>query len=134
MLVVLTRKEETIMPVVDIVIDIPEFNTTKPSEEQLSEWEATLWDKGYLIIPNALPPAAVEHFKRRLEMLPVSHGYSPSSLVRLFEQGMDFVALLENEPIISLMERILGNNLHIIALQGHRMRAGTEAHGWHSDE
>ena len=122
------------MSVVDIVIDIPELNTTKPGEEQLAEWEATLWDKGYLIIPNALSPAAVAHFKQRLETLPVSYGYSQSSLVRLFEQGMDFVALLENEPIISLMERILGNNLHIIALQGHRMRAGTEAHGWHSDE
>ena len=122
------------MSTVDVTIDIPELNATPASEPQLAEWEATLWDKGYLIIPNALPPAAVEHFRHRLETVPVSHGYGLSSLVRLFEQGMDFVSLLENEPIISLMERILGNNLHIIALQGHRMRAGTEAHGWHSDE
>ena len=54
------------MSVVDVVIDIPELNTTKPGEAQLAEWEATLWDKGYLVIPNALPPATIEHFKRRL--------------------------------------------------------------------
>ena len=56
-----SRDKETVMPVVDIVIDIPQFNTTRPGEDQLAEWEATLWDKGYLIIPNALPPAAVAH-------------------------------------------------------------------------
>lgn len=116
------------------VISIPEFNTIRPDEVQLAEWEAALNDVGYLIIPNALPPATVEHFRARLESIPDSYGYGPNSQVRLFEQGMDFVGLLENEPIISLMERVLGLNLHIIALQGHRMRQGTEVHGWHADE
>ncbi len=37
------------------IVDIPEFNKEKPDEAQLAEWEATLWEKGYLIIPNALP-------------------------------------------------------------------------------
>jgi len=116
------------------IIDIPEFYTAQPTETQLDAWEAQLWDKGYVVIPNALPPAAVEHFRKRLESFPDSFGYGPNSLVRLFEQGMDFVGLLENEPIFSLMERIFGPRMHIIALQGHRMRQGTEVGGWHSDE
>jgi hypothetical protein len=118
------------------LVEIPEFHTEKPSESQLAEWEAQLWDKGYLIIPNALPPAAVKHFETRMRELPDCTGYGnqSSSLVRLFEQGMDFVHLLENEPVFSLMERILGQQMHIIALQGHRMRAGTEVIGWHPDE
>lgn len=115
-------------------VDIPAFNTEKPGEEQLSEWESALWEKGYLLIPNALPSATVEHFLDRVKSSPPSFGYSSHSLVRLFEKGMDFVHLLENEPILSLMERLLGQNLHIIALQGHRMFRGNEILRWHSDE
>jgi ectoine hydroxylase-related dioxygenase (phytanoyl-CoA dioxygenase family) len=66
--------------------------------------------------------------------MPDSVGYGTNSQVRLFEKGMDFVALLENEPILSLMERVLGKNLHIIALQGHRMYKGNEVLAWHADE
>lgn len=116
------------------VATIPPFHTTKPSQENLAQWEAQLWDRGYLIIPNALPPEAVEHFRERMGRLPESVGYGSNSLVRLFEQGMDFVHLLENEPILTLMERVLGRNLHIIALQGHRMFRGNEVLGWHADE
>ena len=115
-------------------VDIPEFNTTKPAEAQLAQWEATLWETGYLIIPDALPQPAVEHFRQRIENLPESVGYGRNSQARLFEQGNDFVALLENEPIISLMERVLGDDLHIIALQGHRMGRGTEVLSYHADE
>ena len=116
------------------IIEIPEFYTKAPTQEQVSQWEATLWEDGLVIIPNALPPATVDHFRRRMETLPDSYGYGPNSLVRLFEQGMDFVGLMENEPALSLMERILGANLHIMALQGHRMRAGTEVLAYHADE
>jgi ectoine hydroxylase-related dioxygenase (phytanoyl-CoA dioxygenase family) len=54
--------------------------------------------------------------------------------VRLFEKGMDFVHLLENEPVFSLAERIMGETMHIIAIQGHRMFQGNEITRWHSDE
>lgn len=114
--------------------EVPEFFTAKPPEAQLAQWEATLWDQGYLVIPDALPPATVAHFRRRMETLPDSHGYGSNSLVRLFEHGLDFVGLLENEPVFSLMERIFGPRMHIIALQGHRMIKGTEVSGWHADE
>jgi phytanoyl-CoA dioxygenase PhyH len=115
-------------------IHIPPLNTAEPGEAQLAQWEAQLWDKGYLVIPNALPPEAVEHFRERIAGMPDHPHYGTNSLVCLFEQGMDFVALLENQPIISLMRRILGTNLHIIALQGHRMFQGNEVLTWHSDE
>ena len=66
--------------------------------------------------------------------MPPSVGYGSNSLVRLFERGMDFVHLLENQPILALMERMLGRNLHIIALQGHRMFKGNEVLQLHADE
>ena len=116
------------------IVDIPEFNTEKPGETQLAAWESALWEKGYVVIPNALPQPAVEHFLNRIKSFPPSVGYGSNSLVRLFEHGMDFVHLLENQPIISLMERILGKNLHIIALQGHRMFRGNEVLRCHADE
>lgn len=112
----------------------PTFNTQKPDDNQLQAWETQLWDEGYLVIPNALPVDTCAHFAKRLESMPADMGYGYNSAVRLFEQGMDFVNLLENEPVITLMERILGSNLHIIALQGHRMNTGNEVLHWHSDE
>ncbi|MSS71333.1 MAG: hypothetical protein EXS64_07570 [Candidatus Latescibacteria bacterium] len=116
------------------IVDIPTFNTDKPGEEQLSEWESALWEKGYTVLPNALSPPTVEHFLNRLRSLPPSVGYASHSLVRLFERGMDFVHLLENEPVLSLAERLMGQNTHLIALQGHRMFRGNEILRWHSDE
>ncbi|MBI2192134.1 MAG: phytanoyl-CoA dioxygenase family protein [Planctomycetes bacterium] len=116
------------------VVPVPKFHTDKPREELLTSWETTLWEQGYLVIPNALAPEAVEHFLNRIRSFPPSVGYGSNSLVRLFEHGMDFVHLLENEPVLSLMERVLGKNLHIIALQGHRMFKGNEVLRFHSDE
>ena len=115
-------------------VESPPFNTDKPDEDQLCDWEAQLIDKGYLIITNALPAEAVEHFRERLAAMEPSLGYASNSLVRLFEKGMDFVDLLLNEPIYALMERMFGERMHIIALQGHRIYAGNEISGFHSDE
>ena len=116
------------------VVDIPQFSTEKPSEQQLAEWESQIFDEGYLVIPDALPSGAVEHFRERLADMDPSVGYGSNSLVRLFEKGMDFVCLLDNEPVISLMKQLLGQNLPIIALQGHRMFSGNEVLSFHSDE
>lgn len=116
------------------VVPIPEFNTVKPGPAQLDAWVAQMRDVGYVVIPGALPPAAAAHFRHRLETEPYSVGYSKHSTVRLFERGYDFVKLLENEPVLSLAERLFGANMHIIALQGHRMTAGNTIDVFHSDE
>ena len=54
--------------------------------------------------------------------------------MRLFEQGMDFVTLLENEPMISIIKRVLRDDCHIISLQGRRMSKETEVSSWYADE
>ena len=36
-------------------VTIPKFHKEKPPESQLAEWAATIMDKGYLVIPGALP-------------------------------------------------------------------------------
>lgn len=110
------------------------LNTVKPSEDQLARWQAQLIEVGYVVIRNALPPPAVEHFRERIASMEPSMGYGSNSLVRLFEQGMDFVDLLLNEPILTLMEHILGERMHIIGLQGHRMFSGNEILRFHADE
>ena len=115
-------------------VETPTFNTAKPSEDQLSQWEAQLIDVGYLVIRDALPQPAVAHFRERIAAMEPYVVYGSASLVRLFEKGIDFVGLLENEPIITLMKRILGQNMHIIGLQGHRMFQGNEISGFHADE
>jgi hypothetical protein len=116
------------------VTEIPPFHTDKPSEDQLAAWEAQVYDKGYVIIPDALPQATVAHFRERIAAMDDHPEYSTHTVARLFETGLDFVHLLENEPVVSLAERLFGERMHIIALQGHRMRSGNEITGFHSDE
>jgi ectoine hydroxylase-related dioxygenase (phytanoyl-CoA dioxygenase family) len=115
-------------------IETPALNTARPSEDQLDGWKSRLVDVGYIVIPNALPAPAVDHFRERIASFEPSIGYGSASLVRLFEKGKDFVDLLLNEPIFSLMERVFGDRMHIIALQGHRMVSGNEISRFHADE
>lgn len=115
-------------------VAIPPLVRTPPPPEQLAAWEDRMWKQGYVVIENALSPEATEHYRRRLDEQPYSVGYATHSTVRLFERGMDFVALIENEPVYSLAERLFGPRMHLMAMQGHRMRAGTEILAFHSDE
>ena len=115
-------------------IAIPEFHTQAPSPAQLGQWQAAIEKDGYLIIRDALPKATCDHFAARIKDLPAHPNYGARSLVRLFELGMDFVHLLENQPLLALAERLFGTDTHIIALQGHRMVKGDEILSFHSDE
>jgi len=112
---------------------IPPLNNQAPSEQKLAQWEDQLWADGYLVIKNALGAEATAHFRKRLETMVPSPGYKVS-LVRLFERGMDFIALLENEPVLSLMRRVLGPEMHVVMLQGHRNFKGGTFSNWHADE
>ncbi|MCX5660985.1 MAG: phytanoyl-CoA dioxygenase family protein [Planctomycetota bacterium] len=116
------------------VAAIPELCSVKPDPAQLDAWVAQMRDVGYVVIPGALPPAATKHFHDRLATAPYSFGNETHSTVRLFERGYDFVKLLQNEPVFSLAERLFGSNMHIIALQGHRMTTGKTIDQFHSDE
>ncbi len=115
-------------------ITVPPLNTEAADSAQIQQWTRALYDRGYFVIEYALPEETVSHFRKRLTAMPPSVGYGSNSLVRLFEHGIDFVALLENQPLLSLMESVLGEDLHIIALQGHRMVRGNEVSKWHADE
>ena len=37
------------------IVEIPAFHTDLPTERQLADWESQLVDRGYLVIPDALP-------------------------------------------------------------------------------
>ena len=115
-------------------LEIPQFNADPPSEAQLAQWHAQMIDKGYIVIRDALPKATAEHFRNRIKDLPDHPYYGSTSLVRLFELGMDFVALMENQPVFALAERLFGTRMHLIAMQGHRMFRGNEITTFHSDE
>ncbi len=114
-------------------IQVPPLNDGRPDEAQMNQWQTHLFDHGYVVIRDALPGEAVEHFRRRVEALPPSFNYKFNA-VRLFEQGMDFVALLDNEPVVSLMRHVFGRNTHIVMMQGHRISRGAEFSSWHADE
>ena len=77
-----------------------------------------------MIIHGTLPADTAEHFRRRPELLLDTYGCGANTPTRMFERGIDFIQLLKNEPVISLMERMLGPHLHIMAEQVHKMSIG----------
>ena len=60
--------------------------------------------------------------------------YSPYIAVRLFEHDIRFRDLAVREPLISLMEAMLGEDCHIIANNCVRNRPGEAIDGFHADD
>ncbi|MCJ8331162.1 MAG: phytanoyl-CoA dioxygenase family protein [Lentisphaeria bacterium] len=60
--------------------------------------------------------------------------YDAFSAVRLFERDAMFRDMLVREPVISLAEKLLGDDCHLIADGVVRNRPGEAVNHWHTDD
>jgi hypothetical protein len=94
---------------------------------------------GVALLPGALaqealrPRALAEGFFAD-ERLVESHGSGEFSLTRAFELDHAFRDLLVCEPIISLVEAILGRDCHMTSQNILRNRTGQAVDTWHCDD
>jgi len=109
--------------------------------EQTARLKADFYRDGYVLIPGVLQPAEVEALKAGIDRLfsdpqwrETDNIYSDFIAVRLFETDVVFEDMLTREPIISLIESILGPDCHLIAENVVRNAPGQAIDQFHTDD
>lgn len=96
---------------------------------------------GFLVLPDLLTAPevaalaqAVQHAFTRPCADAEAFGMASSWRPRMFEQDAVFEALIDREPVIGLIESLLGADCHLIAMNAMRTSAGQEISKWHADD
>ncbi len=96
---------------------------------------------GCVHLGNVFSPEEVRELKTAIDQAfddprhkPTGVWDSEITMVRLFEIGQPFIRMLTKEPVIGLMEAILGNDCHIIANNVVRNPPGKAIDRFHVDD
>ena len=118
-------------------------NDDKPySAEETARIKAEFQRDGYRLIPGVLTQDEVEGLRDAMDRFfdetpkwQASHNiYGTWIGVRMFEVDPIFEDMLTREPIISLVEEILGPSCHLIAQNVVRNAPGTAIDNFHADD
>jgi ectoine hydroxylase-related dioxygenase (phytanoyl-CoA dioxygenase family) len=119
-----------------IISDAPPY---APDEIEL--FKAQFFRDGFLHIPGVLAPQEVEALKAALDRVFTEEKwkhndnvYSEFNATRLFEVDPVFEDMLTREPIIGLVESILGPDCHLIAQNVVRNAPGQAIDTFHVDD
>ena len=109
--------------------------------EEISIHRDSFNREGYVHLPEVLASVEVAALKSRIDQAfedPACQAedrrYGEISMVRLFELDQLFRDMLVREPIIDLIEAILGDNCHVIANNVVRNPPGTAIDTFHVDD
>ena len=109
--------------------------------ENIDAYIQQFHQNGYLIIPDVLSAEEVKNLRDGVEQAfdTPSHeagmyGMQQNWRPKMFEHGAAFEALVDHPGIIDLVEAILGDDCHLIAMSSLRTGPGTEISFWHADE
>ena len=107
--------------------------------EQTEQFKAQFQRDGFLLIPQVLSADEVRDLKAKIDRVfederYVGNRYNDMVAVRLFETDPLFEAMLTREPIIGLVESILGPSCHLIAENVVRNRPGEAIDQFHADD
>ncbi len=101
-------------------------------------------EQGFVLLRSVLPVEHARHLRELIEQRyqdPVTYEHPERdlirggvSLMRMFEYHRAFRDLLALEPVIDLVERILGNDCHIVAQNALRTPRGNAIVNWHIDD
>jgi ectoine hydroxylase-related dioxygenase (phytanoyl-CoA dioxygenase family) len=110
----------------------------RPSLNELAD---TLEREGFLILRDVLTVQEVDELCNEVE-----HAFSLQSAdaeafgmpnswrPRMFEHGPVFEALIDHPGMIDLIETVLGEDCHLIAMNAMRFGKGDEIAKWHADD
>jgi len=109
--------------------------------DQIAKFKADFYRDGYLLIPGVLEPQEVEALIEGIDRVfadskwKENHNlYGDYIAVRLFETDPVFEDMLTREPIIGLVESILGPACHLIAQNVVRNAPGQAIDTFHVDD
>src|SRR5688500_5043870 len=96
---------------------------------------------GFLHLPGVLNAEECSALKDRIDrafadpkVVASTNYYGEFILTRLFELDPLFQKMLTREPIISLIEKVLGPDCHLIAQNVVRNKPGQAIDQWHADD
>lgn len=119
-----------------IDLSVPPFTA-----EQTAEYIERFDRDGFVVIPNALQAGEVEALKKACDTVfedpkwtENGNVYGKFVAARLFETNPVFIDLMVREPIISLVEAILGDDCHLIAENIVRNAPGQSISKFHTDD
>ncbi len=111
------------------------------SAERTAEIKAAFNRDGYHMLPGVLQPSeaaalrtAVDHVFKNRASADEHRLYGDYVAVRLFETDPVFEQMLTHEPIISLVEDILGPDCHLVAQNIVRNARGQAIDNYHVDD
>jgi ectoine hydroxylase-related dioxygenase (phytanoyl-CoA dioxygenase family) len=109
--------------------------------QQIERFKQDFYRDGFLLIPSVLQPQEITALKEAVDRVfadshweDTNNVYSSFVAVRLFETAQVFEELLTREPIIGLMENILGADCHLIAQNIVRNAPGQAIDRYHADD
>lgn len=109
--------------------------------QQISNFKTDFNRDGFLLIPGVLEPEEVAALKDAVDNIfadphwkDTDNVYGPYIAVRLFETNAIFEEMLTREPIIGLIENILGADCHLIAQNIVRNAPGQAIDRFHADD
>jgi len=114
--------------------------TAPYSAEAMATLRAQFRADGYLHIPGVLGAQEVDQLRAGVDAVfsdprrRESNLYGDIVAVRLFETAPIFEDMVTREPIISLVESILGRDCHLIAENVVRNPPGSAIDQWHVDD
>jgi ectoine hydroxylase-related dioxygenase (phytanoyl-CoA dioxygenase family) len=123
------------------------MNRTEPtnqepfSQDEMERLKADFFSDGFLHVPDVLSTREVEELKAGVDTVfsdeqwrDNGNLYNDFIAVRLFEVALIFEQMLTREPIISLVESILGSDCHLIAQNVVRNAPGQAIDHFHVDD
>ncbi|WP_405889720.1 phytanoyl-CoA dioxygenase family protein [Streptomyces sp. NBC_00133] len=105
----------------------------------------TFHEQGFVILRSIVPTDVVRQLRHLIEERyqdPATHTAEPGldlvrggvSLMRMFEYHRAFRDLVEFQPVIGLVEEILGTDCHMVAQNALRTPTGKGIVNWHIDD
>ncbi len=114
---------------------------SKPSEQQLAAWVTAFHRDGYVFIPELLPRTLCDQLRQDLDRISPSTGGPTECATRLFENSPANLDLFECEPIVTLAEKLLGEDsnygaetAHVVHNNSFRTQKGGGWSHWHHDD
>jgi ectoine hydroxylase-related dioxygenase (phytanoyl-CoA dioxygenase family) len=108
---------------------------------QIEQFKHDFNRDGFLLMPGVLQPPEIAALKAGIDRIfadehwkDTENAYSDFVAVRLFETDPVFEEMLTREPIIGLVENILGPDCHLIAQNAVRNAPGQAIDFYHADD
>jgi ectoine hydroxylase-related dioxygenase (phytanoyl-CoA dioxygenase family) len=92
--------------------------------------------QGFTIVRGALGPEQAGTLLASVNQAfdETEDGYGPNLRARMFERGAVFLDLIEQPVIIDLVEKLLGNRIHLVSMNSLRTPRDSGIDKWHVDD